>query len=336
MSLTAPIGLAVLAVTAVIAGITATPSADMPLRSMAPPVGRFNHAMCLDSRGARALLFGGRATARGVADDPALWSWSVDGWRTLATSGPAPRSSPVLACGSGGSAIVFGGYGRTEYHDTWEWVGDRWHQRDSVGGPPASHSAGAFDPVSGSLIVFGGFRGEGATAPTSETWEWNGERWRRLDVVGPPARYAHAMVGDPANRRIVLYGGNAGFGPRNRMLTDTWEWNGEGWRQIGSRGPEFFADRALASEPGTGALVLVGGRADVSRALQVWRWSGDAWTSVGLENAPVTRDGVAVAGAPDGNGLLVFGGLAAPGPGATDQLHRVTASGWLELPGGAP
>jgi hypothetical protein len=306
------------------------------MQGVTGPTGRFNHAMCRDSQGRQVLLFGGRRTARGVAEDPTLWSWSDRGWRALATTGPAPRSSPVLACDDRGRAIVFGGYGQTELGDTWEWNGDHWRLHDSVGGPPASHSAGAIDPEEGSLIVFGGFRGEGADAPTAETWEWNGTRWRRLHVPGPPARYAHAMVSDPVNGRILLFGGNSGFGAQSRMLTDTWEWDGGVWRQIGTTGPEVFADRAMASDPATGAIWLVGGRADLRPELQMWRLAGSQWTPVATAGAPATRAGVAATAAPDGNGILVLGGLTDQAAAASDELYRVTNSAWAKLSGTAP
>src|SRR5262245_31779901 len=49
------------------------------------------------------------------------------------------------------------------------------------------------------------------TAPVSETWEWDDQRWRRQPTpTSPPVRSLHAMAYDAQRHKVVLFGGSAG------------------------------------------------------------------------------------------------------------------------------
>ena len=70
------------------------------------------------------------------------------------------------------------------------------------------------------------------------TWLWRDDRWTRSDAAPPtPQRVSHALAYDSRRRRVVMFGGHAGFMPgRNgEHFGDTWEWTGAAWERVSPR-----------------------------------------------------------------------------------------------------
>ena len=104
----------------------------------------------------------------------------------------------------------------------------QWVQIPATSAPAARrYTAGVFDLVSNTLLVFGGQRSTGTLA---DTWAWNGRSWaQRTPKTSPPPRQHHAMAYDSARQRTVLFGGESSGG---KKLADTWEWDGKDWKQL--------------------------------------------------------------------------------------------------------
>jgi len=114
----------------------------------------------------------------------------------------------------------------------------------------------------------------------------------------PPPRRCHVLAWDPVRRLVVLHGGEVD-GDR---LDDTWEWDGEDWRELApGRSPGGRERHALAYDTLGGELVLFGGTHDGVRL------EDDTWTLPSLPEArPAHRLAVdvSVAGPPAGSELL--------------------------------
>ena len=70
--------------------------------------------------------------------------------------------------------------------ELWSWDGRAWRRLDPGGGEVPrwrNFAAVAYDTDRSVLIVHGGLQGEGR--PLDETWEWDGQRWRRFPADGP-------------------------------------------------------------------------------------------------------------------------------------------------------
>lgn len=108
----------------------------------------------------------------------------------------------------------------------------------------------------------------------------------------PPARVGAAVGFDPVNREVLMFGGAPATGgnlttthPATR-LAETWEWDGQNWKQLHPKTspPALFGAR-LVTNPTTQNLLLVSGAGDsAGTALQqegAWEWDGNNWNRVG-------------------------------------------------------
>ena len=76
------------------------------------------------------------------------------------------------------------------------------------------------------LLILDGAMHKGNVAIT---WLWQGGHWQRSDAAAPaPQRVSHAMAYDTRRKRVVMFGGHAGFMPgrSGEMFGDTWEFTG--------------------------------------------------------------------------------------------------------------
>lgn len=140
-------------------------------------------------------------------------------------------------------------------------------QSESANGAQAG--SGTFDLRRGRLVRFFDF---------GRHFEGAGGRWLPVPVAlppqGPVARHGHAIAFDAARGRIVLFGGR-----RITLLSDTWEWDGDRWRQLVSVAtPPRRIEGAMACDERRGVMVLCGGSDDAAQTLvDTWELVGDQW-----------------------------------------------------------
>jgi cysteine-rich repeat protein len=173
---------------------------------------------------------------------------------------------------------------------------------DPVRPAPRAGSATAFDASRGMMVLFGG---RSQTETFGDTWEWNRTEWvkREPSAPRPAARSQAAMTYDPVRDRVLMYGG---AGPSGDPLLDTWEWDGETWRELTTTEHPPPSDM-MTFDTRRGLAVLVGGQPTAH-----WEWNGVSWI---LRQPPP---------------FMVFPGMG--GTLAYDEGLDVT----LCLPGGGP
>jgi hypothetical protein len=78
---------------------------------------------------------------------------------------------------------------------------------------------GAYDPIVGEVVVFGG----GSEAvDQNTTWTWDGTTWKqRHPSVSPPARELFGTVWDPARHEFLIFGGD--LFSNGKLYSDTWK-----------------------------------------------------------------------------------------------------------------
>ncbi len=195
--------------------------------------------------------------------------------------------------------------------DTWERTDGVW-LRGSNGPATRSGHAAAFDSLRNTLVVFGGVRADGDFS--GETWEYDGERWRRrYPTTNPAARSVHAMTFDRARGKTVMFGGANAKG----RLDDLWEWDGRDWTlRAAGAGPSARDGHALSYDPATARSYLYGGGA----VDDLWDWNGTRWTRHTPASSPALRNYAGAAFDEARHRLVVFGGI--------DPNNQMLADTW--------
>ena len=174
--------------------------------------------------------------------------------------------------------------------DLWAWDGTSWElvAPDGVEGTPARSShAMAHDTGRDRLVLYGGATAaqDGGTLLHTDTWEWDGVAWVRVEPEdpegdgGPGGRLDHAMANDPGRGRVVLFGGESEVGPPPE---DLWEWDGRSWARRWalagpSPGPQGRTEPALAYDPQRRTVLMYGGERGGGCRDDLWSWDGSTW-----------------------------------------------------------
>ena len=182
------------------------------------------------------------------------------------------------------------------------------------------------------VVLFGG---ADDSKVCSDTWEWDGERWALVSLVGPEPRTFPAMAYDGLRRKVVLFGGNQVlFGrsrEKNKFLNDTWEWDGRRWTQIEVAGPSPRAEAAIAFDSKRGHVVLFGGHnltgEGRNRLGDTWEWDGRKWTQINV-TGPSPRNGAAQIYDSVRGRILLFGG--ATQEGVSGETWEWDGEHWIE------
>jgi hypothetical protein len=280
---------------------------------------RSESAMVYDSARRVVVLFGGRDSKGDLLGD--TWEWDGSTWSQRITPlAPAPRYGHAMVYDSARRVVVlFGGRGLPfddmgfPYKDrkTWEWDGVGWIERD-IPGPDNNGSdridhAMTYDAVRSQVVLFGG------RSDANDTWVYDGAQWTQLTpAVSPTARRGHEMTYDVEREVVVLFGGRYSNVPQN-PTNETWEWDGQTWRQRFSLSGSPPANTApsLVYDVARRRTILFGGiqsGAPSSRSNDVWEWDGQTWVLQNLTLKPSVRHNNAIAYDANRNVTVIFGG----------------------------
>lgn len=254
-------------------------------------IGQFNacarsvHALTYDRARKRVVMFGGLDSAARLDD---TWEFDGSSWVRKNVSGPPALSAhQMVYVAKKEMVILFGGMDRSRMKngDTWEYDGSSWKKIDSSGPSARSHHGMVYDEERGAVVLFGGNVStsnviqDALRGLRSDTWEWDGKRWKEIPITGPPARDHHAMAYDAGRKRVVLFGGFNGT-----YLGDTWEYDGQGWVQVDSTGPPLRGGKpGMVYDDKRGRILLFGGGIGGGTNLEpqamndTWEWDGRQW-----------------------------------------------------------
>ena len=138
-----------------------------------------------------------------------------------------------------------------------------------------------------------------------------------------------------------MFGGNRvlfGAEPRtDTLLGDTWEWDGEAWRQSAASGPPARSESSACFDARRGRVVLFGGWRWVEGRRQrlgdTWELDGSRWLQVS-DSGPEGRSGMALAFDGRRGATVLVGGSAGRAPFADTWEWRGSAwEGPFEGPG---
>jgi cysteine-rich repeat protein len=202
-------------------------------------VPRRQHSLVWDEKYERAILFGG---TRNSASLPVDELWIFDGvrqvWENRGSAGnPPPRTTPMTALDPGSNSIMMTAgvgdrgtpgmpYGKC-LPEMWELELSSLTWKEVQGAtlsPCLRSTAGAFEHLSGLIVLFGGEPDGGGAGgvPLQETWVLRNRTWEkgaREGVAQPPARRGHSLVSLGKKGWLLLFGGIDASG---KLLDDTW------------------------------------------------------------------------------------------------------------------
>jgi MYXO-CTERM domain-containing protein len=283
------------------------------------PAARYSCGGSYDPGVGMTLVFGGTNSTTPFGD---LWGWSGVQWKELnpgtSDAGPAARQEISLAYDSARQrTVMFGGSNGallpSYFNDTWEWNGSLWLQlcvsTACSGNVPQGRSTYglAFDPGRGVTVLYGGaYINFPSVVNLGDTWEWDGVGWtERCSACAPGVRNGPGMAYDPAQKKVLMFGGNNG-----NYLADTWEWDGSAWtQQFPTTSPSPRANPNLVTDSIRNRIITYGGgTASNVPASDTWEWDGLNWTLVPASVNPGSRFALALAFDTARGRAVLFGG----------------------------
>jgi hypothetical protein len=241
------------------------------------PPAREYASMDFDANMGGLLLFGGFGVSGELND---TWLYSGGVWTNLSYVGPAPsgRYGAAMAFdpepeenGSvlfGGCVFFFLAIGCS--NDTWIWQGwSGWTPLVTSFPPPAVGFASvAYDPWSEALVLYGGCLGPYCASYGTGTWELADGEWSEVGTtLSPGARSGASAVYDPADQRIVLFGGyDLGV-----YDNDTWAFSEGEWTNVTPPdSPPVRQDAAAVLDPTGSTVLLFGGEGSSGSLNDTW------------------------------------------------------------------
>jgi hypothetical protein len=276
--------------------------------------------MASDPANGTVVFFGGPGIALDGNYTNSTWTWDGRTWTEhTQADGPSARGSAALAYDPATRTVVlFGGLTGafipgvtfpTWLGDTWTWDGSHWTQQIPAHSPDPRTTNMATDPANGDVLLQGG-TGVGFQNLT-DTWTWDGKDWTKQptdpDHQPPPGA---TVVGDPATRTVVAFGGGSSF--MDLTVNDTWIWDGHDWMQKFPKDPPSpRVNEVLAYDPIAHNVVLFGGELGHAPFLsdETWTWDGTVWTQQQTPDQPSLRTGEGMATDPATCSVVLFGGL---------------------------
>lgn len=242
-------------------------------------IGRNGPLMAYDPERRRIVMCGGYGGAAiGTLSD--CWVFERSAWRPIeAPDVPALLTNGTLQFDPARRRMMLvGGF----QNDTWVLEGDAWVRTSAPAAlTPRLNATLAADPTHGRLLYVGGQSipdgGSTATSLHNDVWSLSTAVTRLADAPFP-GRAQHAMVSDPARSRIVLIGGRDGPLVSDYAPMDTWLFDGRQWSSLPP--PPTLAGRAfpaMAADPLTGRIALVGALNPVAVRSEVWLFDGTTW-----------------------------------------------------------
>jgi hypothetical protein len=172
---------------------------------------------------------GGVLLFSGLGDDtPArgTWLWNGKAWSSRANEPRAEFPDAALDATPGNSArlITARRLGPDRYNPLlYAWSG-AWTPLAATGDVPVFSPQAPAAATPKGVLLYAGFEADRSV----NTWTFDGSAWTRHGGASPTRRKGAQMALDRARGVVVLFAGDDG----DRILTDTWEWDGRAWRRI--------------------------------------------------------------------------------------------------------
>jgi N-acetylneuraminic acid mutarotase len=233
------------------------------------PPARQGQSVVYDEANNQLILFGGETNGDEFLNDTWAYRPATNTWTELTPAGdsPSPRVFQAMVYDARGRRVIlFGGVvGMGELNDTWAYdpAANVWTELHPSGELPPARKGHTliFDPVSGRVILSGGWSSE--IERLNDTWAYDpaANTWTNLTPSGPVPldRYWSSVVYDSRDGKMILFGGGSEFMP----ASDVWAYDpaGNKWTQLDPAGdlPEGRSAHSATFDPAIGKMIVFGG-----------------------------------------------------------------------------
>jgi len=177
--------------------------------------------------------------------------------------------------------------------DLWSYANGTWEPLHPAVMPEnCPGSMLSYDSHDGYVVFLGGMNFGGESSPCSaanQTWSYHGGAWSQLaPALSPPGRFDGALVDDPADGYLLLYGGESGtctiaYG----WCNDTWRFSSGSWTQLTPTvTPSPRGEAGIAYDAAAGYVLLFGGTGPTGNLNDTWNYSGGTWTPLHPAHSP--------------------------------------------------
>lgn len=259
------------------------------------------------------ILFGGSSTGVGSSLNNETWSLNLDeqnpDWIKINYSSLTPLTRRAYgtmtfdSAKTSGQIILFGGLNDqgTILNETWSFdvKTQTWTQlnlQNASGLPlPRYFASMAYDPIIQKTVLFGGTNG----SAFADTWTYSGvsNKWAKVKPsVSPVARYNASMAFESLSSttgNIILFGG---LNADNKLLNDTWSFDGTSWKNLIADGEANPPAREAASMTNdtNDILILFGGQGQNAILNDTWGFTQNPSTPATPTNATVTEQAIII------------------------------------------
>lgn len=178
-----------------------------------------------------------------------------------------------------------------------------WHKVNDRSMPYPSYSRMvAFDENRGVLVVFGG-------TAISDTWEYDGESWERIETKhAPPAVSYASMCYHGGMQGIFLCMGSLIEGGGSVRIP--WFYDGTDWVELdgGEQLPPARESVPICYYPDHDSVMLYIGAAANQGTADTWEWANGQWTPIWNTYHPYAKSGAAMVYDPVSHKILLYGG----------------------------
>jgi len=295
---------------------------------------RAHHSLVYDDA-AKAILLTGGSTPLDGGNSFKFYNdiWSFDGSKwTLKGNAGDERSGIALAYDTKRKKLYsFGGFtsdgkSRSEFRvfENSDPVAIGWKNLAEIPGMIAAEAGFVFDSHRDRLIVFGG--SPGMRKVNSETWEWDGNEWKKFEGANPGGRQSFVMIYDEARKKTILFGG-LGETP-GTINDDTWEYDGKSWQKISVTGPAR-ASAGYAYDNEKKMLIIFGGMTKGGFTNDTWSYDGKEWKKL-ADQGPAKRAMGYLAYDKERKKIFMFGGRLG-WPNDTNDTWEWDGTKWIEI-----
>jgi len=295
-------------------GVSAHPIGSGPPTRIVPAIGP------VPAGGPSPPVVGG-STHPMTAPVPVVWSRLSN----FTTTAPTARSYPAFAVDpADGVDVLFGGYLQNSStnaptNETWTLANGVWQKESPATSPPPLGGASmAYDPDLGSVVLVGATAKASERTSDAQTWEYRAGSWTQLatSLVGsPPATLSASMAYDPILHALVRFGGYGHLTNGNTWTSnETWLFANDSWTNAtGSTEPRGVFGSAMAYDPTTQSIVLVGGVPDEQAYYETgsnvtWAWSNGSWRNLDIAAGPDPNVAASLVWDPSIGGSVLTGG----------------------------